>query len=390
MAKNALIVLSVLEHKIPVSQVAKEYGVSRTWVYQLLKRHRLIGVEAFKPVSRAHQSDPNAVSDGIHEQIAQLRHELSTAGLDAGASSIRYRLIATNGQSPAISTIWRSLRNQALVEYTPQKKPKRYLQRFEAAQPNETWQSDFTHVRLSNNQDILVLNFLDDHSRFLIGCTAHYRITSHVIVDRFTQAIASFGIPQSSLTDNGLVYTTKRKRGKNAYETLLEYLGVEQKNGRPNHPQTQGKIERFHQTLKKWLAARPKPKDLKELQALLDEFREVYNIERPHRAVNAQTPKQAFEARPKAKPNKDPIFGAMRTRTDRVDESGKVTLRRSGRMHHIGVGRTHRTKQVFLIIDSRKVMVTDLTTGEILSEHKIEPARSYWPKLKNPDRSLGF
>jgi len=111
MSKNALIVLSVLEHKIPVSQVAKEYGVSRTWVYQLLKRHRLIGVEAFKPGSRAHQSDPNAVADGIHEQIAQLRHELSKAGLDAGASSIRYRLIAINGQSPAISTIWRSLRN---------------------------------------------------------------------------------------------------------------------------------------------------------------------------------------------------------------------------------------------------------------------------------------
>lgn len=211
-----------------------------------------------------------------------------------------------------------------------------------------------------------------------------------MIVDRFTQAITSFGIPQSSLTDSGLVYTTKRKRDKNAYETLLEYLGVEQKNNRPNHPQTQGKIERFHQTLKKWLAARAKPKDLNQLQALLDEFREVYNTERPHRAVNGQTPKQAFDARPKAKPNKDPIFGAMRTRTDRVDLFGTVTLRRSGRMHHIGAGRRHRTKQVFPIIDSRKVIVTDRITGEILSENAIEPARSYWPKLKSPDRSLGF
>jgi transposase len=121
MSKNALIVLSVLEHKIPVAQVAKEYGVSRIWVYQLLKRHRLIGVEAFKPGSRAHHSDPKAVSEEIHERIAALRHELSTAGLDAGASSIRCRLIAINGQSPAISIIWRSLRNQGLVEYTPEK-----------------------------------------------------------------------------------------------------------------------------------------------------------------------------------------------------------------------------------------------------------------------------
>jgi hypothetical protein len=113
MSKNALIVLSVLEHKIPVSQVAKEYGVSRTWVSRLPKRHRLIGVEAFKPGSRVHHSDPNAVADGFHEQIV---------GLDAGASSIRYRLIAINGQSPAISIIWQSLRHQGLVEYTPQKK----------------------------------------------------------------------------------------------------------------------------------------------------------------------------------------------------------------------------------------------------------------------------
>jgi hypothetical protein len=210
-----------------------------------------------------------------------------------------------------------------------------------------------------------------------------------VIVDRFTQAITSFGIPQSSLTDNGLVYNTSRKRGKNAHETLLESLGVEQKNSRPNHPRTQGKIERFHQTLKKWLAARAKPKDLNQLQALLDEFREVYNTERPHRAVHGQTPSQAFNARSKAKPNKDPILGAIRTRTDRVDISGTVTLRRSGRMHHIGAGRTHRTKQVFLIIDSRKVIVTDLITGEILSENAIEPALSYWPKLKSPDQGRG-
>jgi hypothetical protein len=104
--------------------------------------------------------------------------------------------------------------------------------------------------------------------------------------------------------------------------------------------------------------------------------------------VKGQTPKQAFEARPKAKPNEDPIFGAMRTKTDRVGLSGTVTLRRSGRMDHIGVGRAHAGKQVFLIIDSRRVMVTDLRSGEILSENQIEPARSYWLKLKAPENSL--
>jgi hypothetical protein len=104
--------------------------------------------------------------------------------------------------------------------------------------------------------------------------------------------------------------------------------------------------------------------------------------------VNGQTPRQAYDARPKAKPNKDPIFGAARTRTDRVDSAGKVSLRRAGKQHHIGVGRAHAGKQVFLIIDSRRVMVTDLRSGEILSENQIEPARSYWPKLKAPENSL--
>jgi transposase InsO family protein len=136
-----------------------------------------------------------------------------------------------------------------LVAYSPHKRPKLYLQRFEADQPNQTWQSDFTHVRLANGQDILVLNFLDDHSRFLLSCTAHHRISSNTVVEHFSAATALFGVPQSSLTDNGLAFTSRLQRGKNAYEHFLGYLCVEQKNSRPNHPQTQGKIERFHQTL---------------------------------------------------------------------------------------------------------------------------------------------
>jgi len=387
MTKNALIVLSVLEHKRSVSEVAQEFKVSRTWVYELIRRYRVLGVAAFSKASRAHHSDPKAIADETHLLIATIRSELLAQGLDAGAQTIRFHLQRRLGDTPSLSAIWRSLRKQGLVEYSPQKKPKVHLQRFEAEQPNQTWQSDFTHVRLHNNADILVLNFLDDHSRLLISCTAHRRITAHTVVERFTAAIGEFGTPQSSLTDNGLVFTTRLRRGKNAYEHLLDHLGVEQKNSRPNHPKTQGKIERFHQTLKRWLAARPKAHNLAELQAQLDEFRDLYNTQRPHRALGGKTPQQAYLSRPKATPNKDSIFGASRTRTDRVDNEGKVSLRRAGRMHHVGVGRAHKTKPVFLIIDSRKVIVTDLRTGEILGEHKIEPTRAYWPKMKNPNLS---
>lgn len=388
MSKNALIILSVLDRKKSVTEVAKEFNVSRTWVYELLRRHRLLGSGAFQAGSKAHHNDPNALGDDMHEQIATLRHQLTAQGLDAGANSIQFHLQNSLGHAPSLSSIWRSLRKQGLVEYSPQKKPKLYLQRFEAALPNETWQSDFTHVRLANGNDILVLNFLDDHSRFLLSCTAYHRITSPTVVQAFMDASMEHGLPQSSLTDNGLVFTSRLQRGMNSYELLLQRLGIEQKNSRPNHPQTQGKIERFHQTLKKWLAARAKPKTIQELQALLNQFSDVYNNQRPHRSLNGKTPAQTYGARPKATPHNDPIFGPHRTLKSRVDDTGKVSIRLGARMRHVGVGREHSTKPVFMILDSKKVIVTDLRTGEILSENKIEPTRAYWPKMKNPDRSL--
>lgn len=388
MSKSALIVLSVINHKKSVTEVAREFGVSRTWVYELLRRHKLLGPQAFEKRSRAHHNDPNALSDETHELIASLRHQLSAEGLDAGASSIRFMIQKQLGSAPSLSSIWRSLRKQGLVEYTPKKKPKLYLQRFEAELPNQTWQSDFTHVRLQNGNDILVLNFLDDHSRLLLSCTAHRKMTSAVIVQAFSVAAKRYGFPQSSLTDNGLVYTTRLLGGKNAYEILLARLGIEQKNSRPNHPQTQGKIERFHQTLKKWLAARPKARNLSELQALLDQFKDVYNNQRPHRALDGKTPQEAYLARPRATPRMDPDLQLPRPLNNKVDPWGKVSIRVAGRMRHVGVGREHSGKKVWVLMSSKLVIVTDKKTGVILSENKVEPTLSYWRQTKNPDRSL--
>lgn len=353
MSKNALIVMSVLEQKKSVTAVGLEFGVTRQWVHALIRRYRILGADSFQPKSKRPQSNSSALTQQMHCKIFQLRQELLEKGLNARLTQCY--LISRHAHTPALSTIWRSLRDQGLVQH----------------QPNETWQSDFTLAKLANGQDIEVLNFLDDHSRLLLGCQAHNRVTARIVVADFMKLVTEFGAPCSTLTDNGLVFRARFRKGKNAFEYLLESLGIEQKNSRPNHPQTQGKIERFHQTLKRWLAAQAKPRGIQELQVLLDQFQNLYNTERPHRAVNGQTPRQAYDARPKAEPTKGPIFGPARTRADRVDNSGKVTLHRSGRMHHIGVGRTHRTKQVFLIIDSRKLIVTDLTTGEILSEHFV-------------------
>ncbi|MEI6750915.1 MAG: IS481 family transposase [Bacteroidota bacterium] len=384
MSKNALIVLTVIEKNLSVAETAKQFGVTRSWVYELLRRHELLGLQGLAPASKRPHTNALAISQETHGQIAWHRKTLLAAGLDAGAQTIQYVLQQETGNAPSVATIWRSLKNQGLVEANPKKKPKAYLVRFEANQPNETWQSDFTHVRLANGKDIEVLNFLDDHSRLLLSCTAHYRVTGNLVVERFMEAVTEYGAPQSTLTDNGLVYTNRFVGGKSPIEYLLAQMGIEQKNSRPNHPQTQGKIERFHQTLKKWLLAKPKAKTLPELQAQLDEFRKIYNEQRPHKALQGRTPHHAYLSRVKAKPTKDSIMGPNRTRNDRVDATGKVSLRRAGKHHRLGIGRTHYGKEVFLVIDSRQVIVTDKRTGEILSEHKIEPTKNYWPKRKDP------
>lgn len=191
-----------------------------------------------------------------------------------------------------------------MITPEPRKRPKSSYVRFEAAQPNETWQSDFTHWSLAGGQDVEIINLLDDHSRMLLSITVYNRITGVIVVDTFKENINDYGPPQSTLTDNGVVYTARYTKGKNAFEYLLATLGIKQKNGKPYHPQTQGKIERFHQTLKKWLGKQPQAVSLEDLQHQLDEFKHIYNAQRPHRALAGKTPKQVYAAGVKAVPDK--------------------------------------------------------------------------------------
>jgi hypothetical protein len=177
------------------------------------------------------------------------------------------------------------------------------------------------------------------------------------------------------------VYTARFVKGKNGFEYLLSELDVIQKNGSPAHPQTQGKIERFHQTLKKWLSEKARAKDLKELQAQLDEFRNVYNTQRPHKALMMRTPQSSYEATIKATPKVAKDKEHYRVRHDSVDQFGKLSLRRAGKMHHLGVGIENQFKKVYVVVDHYKVSVVERKSGEVLSRHSIEPSRNYWTNL---------
>ena len=198
-----------------------------------------------------------------------------------------------------------------------------------------------------------------------------------------------FGTPASTLTDNGMVFTTRLsggKGGRNHLEAELRRLGVRQKNGKPNHPQTQGKVERFQQTLKKWLRAQPaQPATLGELQALLDAFTSTYNTRRPHRSLpHRATPATAYNARPKAAPGDRTADTHDRVRADRVDADGKLTLRVGGKLHHIGIGRTHARTPVLMLVQDLHVRVINAATGELIRELTIDPARNYQPTGRPP------
>jgi Integrase core domain len=222
------------------------------------------------------------------------------------------------------------------------------------------------------------LNWLDDHSRFLVSCTAHRPVSGHDVVDTFLAAIEQHGAPVSTLTDNGRVYTARFGGGRNAFEYLLPLLGVCQKNGSPGHPQNQGKVERFHQTLQRWLRARPPATGLPGLQRQLDAFREHYNEQRPHRALDRRGPGQAYRATPKAAPAGPRADQHYRLRYDRLDATGKMTIRRAARMHHLAIGRAHARKRVLALADDQHITVVEIETGEVPSTHLIEPAKNYW------------
>jgi len=365
-----------------VREVAAEHGVSKTWLYELLARQRELGEAAFVPGSRRPKSSPGRVSPGIEDEIVELRKALTEEGLDAGAHTLCYHLQKRHRRNkalvPSVSSIWRVLKRRGFIVPQPQKRPRCSYIRFNAELPNECWQADTTHWSLSDGSDVEILNLLDDHSRFLVASQAFLATKALDVVASFEAAFNELGVPASVLTDNGAIFTAQSRGGRCAIESLLLALGVSYKHGRPYHPQSQGKVERFHQTLKRFLAKQPRPASLAELQGLLDYFRAYYNNTRPHRAIGRRTPIEAYSARQKAFPKLTGRPGAhYRLRHDRLDKTGKVTLRYMSRLRHIGVGRAHAGKRVVLFIAERHVRVLTEGRYELLGTCTIDPAKGY-------------
>jgi transposase InsO family protein len=383
MSKARLVITAVVIEGRSQGEVARAYGASQGWVSRLVARYRADGEAAFEPRSRRPKTSPNAISTDTVELIIRLRKELAGRGLDAGPDTICWHLRHHHQTKVSAATISRYLTRHGLVIPEPRKRPKSSWIRFAAELPNQLWQSDFTHWQLSAGTETEILSWLDDHSRYALRVTAHQRVTGPIVRDAFRAAVAAYGAPAGTLTDNGMVFTTRfsgGKGGRNHLEHELRRLGVDQKNGKPNHPQTQGKVERFQQTVKKWLAAQPPAAALAELQAQLDAFTAYYNHQRPHRALPHRcTPAVAYAARPKATPGDRAADTHDRVRADIIGKTGTVTLRHAGQLHHIGVGRTHAGTHVLLLVRDLHIRIVDAATGELLRELTLDLARNYQP-----------
>ena len=360
----------------PIKELAAAHQVSASWLFKLLRRYRLEGSAGLEPRSRRPKSSPTRIVDRFEDEIVALHKALADDGLDAGAATVHYHLSQCHQPPPSVSTVFRVLKARGFVTLQPQKRPKSSLIRFCADLPNECWQADMTHVTLDNDDVYEVLNVIDDHSRLCVASRAMNVVKATDVVRVLHQAAETWGYPASFLSDNGLIFSTKRHHQvAGVTEQELFALGITAKHSRPYHPQTCGKVERFHQTMKRFLAAQEGITTKKQLQRSLDRFVTYYNEQRPHRSLGRRTPAAVYAAREKARPS--PSFvkvGNRRLRLDRVDRSGRITLRYQGRLHHIG--NAYAGWRVAMLIDGLAIEIVGLD-GSPLRRLTLDPTKDY-------------
>ena len=266
-SKARLVITALfVDHQTP-PEVAARYGVHRAWVYKLKARYEAEGETALEPRSRRPKTSPAALAPAVVDLIVRVRKELTDAGLDAGPETIAWHLEHHHGHRVARSTISRHLTKTGLVTPEPKKRPKSSYIRFQASMPNETWQSDFTHYRLTRpdgqpGTDVEIISWLDDCTRYALHVSAHQRTTTPIVVDDIPRSrlpgtgsppprspTTAWSTPSDSLA-------TDARAASNSFEAELSRRHIVQKNSRPNHPTTCGKAERFQQTHEE-VAARP-------------------------------------------------------------------------------------------------------------------------------------
>lgn len=352
---------------VNVTEFCAAHKISRSRFYRIRSEVAEHGIE---PRSRAPKSSPHQTPAVVEEAIVRIRKQLDDDALDAGAATIQWHLQQdqTITTTPSMSTIWRILKARGFITPEPKKRPKTAI-RFEADRANEVWQIDGTNSTLADGSIVKIINVIDDGSRFVPSSRAHSGETIEGALDAVLAGASQVGLPERLLSDNGIAF-------KSLEESMAE-VGVGIGHSRPYHPQTCGKVERFHQTQQKWLAKRPAANDLTELQHLLDEFRQVYNHERPHSAIGKTTPAKRFDAMSKSGPADRPldIENRQMVRATTVNPDGQVFV--GG--YKIGIGSTHAGQRAWVVITGQTATV--FVNGSHIETFALKPGPNQ-PRLR--------
>jgi transposase InsO family protein len=315
MKAMAAVLAFVAGQPMNVAQVCREVGISRETFYKYVARCRADPQAGFEPRSRRAHSHPGAVGDDVEEAVIRWRKVLAEAGLDHGATTIQWHLGRDEqftAKVPSVATVHRILVRRGFITPTPQKRPKTSWRRFEAPAPNEWWQFDHTDWVIAASPGLVkVFNVIDDHSRVACASRAVTAATSEEAWTTFCAGVQQWGLPAGVLSDNGLCFSGKLRGFEVLFEARLRDAGIRPITGRPYHPQTTGKVERFQQTLKRWLRHHDHRHglacDLAELQSRLEEFRRYYNEQRPHQGIGRTTPLSRWQATTPALPSDSPL-----------------------------------------------------------------------------------
>jgi transposase InsO family protein len=364
---------AVTGDEINVARFCREQKISRDTFYRWRARYREEGLAGLEARSSAPRNVPTRTPNELEEAVVALRKELDGAGLDAGAATIQWHLGRRGWRAvPSAATIWRILVRRGFVIPEPAKRPKSSWRRFEASAPNQLWQADATKWVIATGQTE-VLTFLDDHSRLVTQSRAVTTATTENTWETFCSAVQAWGLPSGQLSDNGLNFSGRLRGYEVSFEINLRAAGVRPITARPYHPQTCGKIERFHQTLKKWLRKQPLARGLGELQAQLDAFVHTYNHERPHRGIGRVTPVERWSATPKAVNQGLALPAPRRTPTATVDQQGQVRV--APWTIHLGVDHAGRTARLMIDDTHAAVFIDGLLIRHLALDHR----RRYQP-----------
>lgn len=396
-----------------VSSFCAEHGISRKSFYELRKRTRAEGPAAvLEPRSRRPRSSASKVTDEVKEQAVQVRAALEASGLDYGPISVHDKMHAMGLEPvPSIASLARIFRQAGVARLEPKKKPRSAWRRFVYPAPNACWQLDATEYVLTGGRKCVIFQLIDDHSRYAVASHVASSETAEAAIAVFDKAVTAHGVPQRLLSDNGLALNPSRRGFVGQLVAHMSSLGTEAITGKPYKPTTQGKNERFHQTLFRYLDKQPLADSLAALQAQVDAFDQIYNTERPHQGLPGRvTPQAAWQATEKAEAPRpqpeQPFFVQVATKRLRPppppeDLPTGTTVRKLSslgtfmlaRVTYM-VGGQHGFQQVLVITDSDKITVADLE-GEILIEH-TQPApgvtyvgngRPRGPRPKTPEPS---